>query len=215
MSLEQLATGGTMESMEPVASPNLSSDSDLGFLTDGLTILESELRLRQQQKPDSFKFLSGLQVHPSHSRVLIPLCRLIPLPLVRPILEQDVKKLEAEFIHGYRSGDRPLYVSVFNDTGLDVNVTPQVTSTWSSHWHEASMNFDNLVEHDTELQILHGKMLFVWEGNHRYTAWWRYIESNYGGEQYNPKFYQPVECICIDPRGVLDPLLDAMNDVNR
>lgn len=214
-SLEQLATGGTMETMDLVASPDVSGDSDSGSLLDGLTVLESELRVRQKQKPDSFKFLSSLQVHPSHSRVLVPLCRLIPLPLVRPILDQDVKKLEAEFIHGYRSGDRPLYVSVFNDVGLEVNVTPQVTSTWSIHWQEASKKFDNLVEHDTELQVLHGKMLFVWEGNHRYTAWWRYIENNYSGDQYNPKFYQPVECICIDPRGELDSLLDAMNDVNR
>jgi hypothetical protein len=108
-----------------------------------------------------------------------------------------------------------LYVSVYNDISLEVNVTPQVKSTWSSYWHEASKKFDNLVEHDTELQILHGKMLFVWEGNHRYTAWWKYINRNYGGDQYNPKFYQPVECIRIDARGVLDPLLDAMNDVNR
>lgn len=213
--MEQSATSETMDSMELAASPNLSSNSDLGLPTDGLTVLESELRLRQQQKPDSFKFLSGLQIHSSHPRVLIPLCRLMPLPLVRPILEQDVQKLEAEFVHGYRSGDRPLYVSIFNDTGSEVNVTPQVTSTWSTHWQEASKKFDNLVEHDDELQILHGKMLFVWEGNHRYTAWWRYIESNYGGDHYNPKFYEPVECICIDPRGVLDSLLDAMNDVNR
>lgn len=214
-SLEQSATDETIDTMEPVTSPNSSSNSDSAFSTDGLTVLESELRLRQQQKPDSFKFLSNLQIHPSHSRVLVPLCRLIPLPLVRPILEQDVKKLEAEFVHGYRNGDRPLYVSIFNDVGLEVDVTPQVISTWSTHWQDASTKFDNFVERDGELQILHGKMLFVWEGNHRYTAWWRYIESNYGGDHYDPKFYEPVECICIDSRGVLDSLLDAMNDVNR
>ena len=118
-------TGETIDTLEPLASPNSSSNSNSRFSTDGLTVLESELRLQQQQKQYSFKFLSRLQIHPSHSRVLVPLCRLIPLPLVRPILEQDVKKLEAEFVHGCRSGDRPLYVSIFNDVGLEVDVTPK------------------------------------------------------------------------------------------
>ena len=105
-SLEQSVTGETIDTLDPNASPNSSSNSDSRFSTNGLTVLESELRLRQQQKPDS-KFFSSLQIHPLHSRVLVPLYCLIPLPIVKPIFEEDVKKLEAEFVHGYRSGDRP------------------------------------------------------------------------------------------------------------
>ena len=46
-SLEQLATDETIDTFEPVASPNSSINSDLGFSTYGLTVLESELGLRQ------------------------------------------------------------------------------------------------------------------------------------------------------------------------
>ena len=157
-SLEQSVTGETLDTLEPVASPNSSTNSDSGFSTDGLTMLQSDLRLRQQPKPDSFKFLSSLQIHPSHSRVLVPFCHLIRLPFIRPILEQDVKKLEAEFVHGYRSGDRPLYVSIFNDVSLEVDVSPQVVSTWNTDSHNDRTKFDNFVERDSKLQILHDKM---------------------------------------------------------
>ena len=60
----------------------------------------------------------------------------------------------------YRSRDRLFYVSFFNDVGLEVDITPQVISTWNTHWHDDSTKFDNFVERDGELQILHGKMLF-------------------------------------------------------
>ena len=169
-SLEQSVTGETIDTLEPVASPNSSGNLNSGFSTDGLTVLESKLCLQQQQKPESIMFLSGLQIHPLHSRVLVRFCCLILLPFVRPIFEQDVKKLEAEFVHRYRSGVRPFYVSIFNDVGLEVDVTPQVISTWNTDWHDDSMKFVNFVERDGELQILNGKMLFVWEENHRYTA---------------------------------------------
>ena len=137
------------------------------------------------------------------------------MPLVRPVLEQDVKKLETESVHEYRSGDGPFSVSIFNDVGLEIDVTLQVISTWSTHWHDTSTKFGNFVERDRELRILHGKVLFVWEEIHRYTASRRYIKSNYGGDYSNPKFYEPVECICIDPRRELDSILDAMNHVYK
>lgn len=180
-----------------------------------MDIAESEVKVMKLRKPDSFGFISSLQVHPSHPRVLVPLCRLVALPLVRPIRQQNVKKLEAEFVNGYRSGDRALYLSILNDKGLDMEVTPEISSSWSSHWLEASASFDLLVQDDPELSSLHGKMLFVWDGNHQFTAWWRYVERNASGDHYDAKYYRPVECICIDPRGNVGPLLDAMNDVNR
>ena len=47
----------------------------------------------------------------------IPLCRLVPLPRVRPMQEVDVRRLEVQFedSDGYDDTDRALYVSIFND----------------------------------------------------------------------------------------------------
>ena len=46
----------------------------------------------------------------------IPLCRLVPLPLVRPVQEVDVRCLEVQFedSDGY-DVDCALYVPIFND----------------------------------------------------------------------------------------------------
>jgi hypothetical protein len=45
----------------------------------------------------------------------IPLCQMVYMPLIRPTLANDIKRLEAEFIHGYRPGTPVFYVSICND----------------------------------------------------------------------------------------------------
>ena len=47
----------------------------------------------------------------------ILLCRMIYMPLVHPILTQDIKRLEVEFTHGYRPGTSVFYVSITNEIG--------------------------------------------------------------------------------------------------
>ena len=62
--------------------------------------------------------INGLRIRPhSKSHLSIPICRLEPLPLVRPILKSDVQLLENEYLNGYREGDRVLYVFIINDRG--------------------------------------------------------------------------------------------------
>jgi hypothetical protein len=40
---------------------------------------------------------------------------MVYMPLIRPTLANDIKRLEAEFIHGYRPGTPVFYVSICND----------------------------------------------------------------------------------------------------
>ena len=47
--------------------------------------------------------------------ISVPICHLVSLPLVRPILEVDVQLLENEFVNGYREDNKILYVSVVDD----------------------------------------------------------------------------------------------------
>ena len=67
----------------------------------------------------------------SKSRFLIPLCWLIPLHVVRPILEIDVQLLENEFVNGYREGDRVLYVSPYDKDGNTIDIRDAYT--WGEH----------------------------------------------------------------------------------
>ncbi len=65
------------------------------------------------------------------SRFSIPLCRLRSLPLVRPINDVDVSRLENEFVMGYRDGDRAMYVSAYNNLDEPLDVSDDIKSSWS------------------------------------------------------------------------------------
>ena len=47
----------------------------------------------------------------------ILLCQMIYLPLIRPTLVHDIKRLKAEFTYGYRYGASMFYVSTYNENG--------------------------------------------------------------------------------------------------
>jgi hypothetical protein len=50
------------------------------------------------------------------------------MPLVRPTLAHDIKRLEAEFTHGYRPGVPVFYVSICNEYGEERSVKDEDTS---------------------------------------------------------------------------------------
>ena len=45
----------------------------------------------------------------------IPLCRLVPMPMVRPTLASDILALEQQFVYGYEEGARVFYVSIADE----------------------------------------------------------------------------------------------------
>ena len=92
-----------------------------------------ETSKRKLEKIDINSLINDLQIQPLSKLCLsIPICRLEPLPLVRPILEFDVQLLENEFLNGYRKGDRVLYVFIVNDRGDSLCVTKDKLSSWDS-----------------------------------------------------------------------------------
>jgi hypothetical protein len=61
-----------------------------------------ELELWKSQNKDSNGVIQRLRIKPTgKSRLSIPLCRLKALPLIRPISEVEVQRLECEFVMGY------------------------------------------------------------------------------------------------------------------
>ncbi len=99
-----------------------------------------EASKRKLEKTDFNSVINSLRIRPlSKSRLSIPICRLEPLPLVRPILEFDVQLLENEFLNGYREGDRVLYVSIVNDRGESLCVTEDKLSSWVQYGNKRTM----------------------------------------------------------------------------
>ena len=64
------------------------------------------------------------------SRFCVPLCRHVVLPLVKPIIEDDVQLLETKFSNGYREGDHVLYMSIAKNDGSSLDVTDETVSYW-------------------------------------------------------------------------------------
>src|SRR5579875_3354213 len=127
----------------------------------------SELELQKSQKEDSIGVIQRLRIKSiGKSRFCIPLCRLRCLPLVRPINEVDVARLENEFVMGYRDGDRAMYVSPYNNLDEDLPIMDDIKASWSPAWQEANTNFEEWLSKDPDLASLMGKMFFIWEGNH-------------------------------------------------
>jgi len=96
---------------------------------------ETELMIWRSQKQDSNIVIQRVRFKPlGKSRFSIPLCRLRCLPLVRPINDVDVARLENEFVMGYRDGDRAIYVSLYHNLDEVLHVSDGIKSSWSPLW---------------------------------------------------------------------------------
>ena len=162
---------------------------------------------------DSNSVIENLRFSPSSkSRFFIPLCRLLSMPLVRPTLMSDVLKLEQGFIHGYRSGSAVFYVSVVNNHMESADVTSELMESWSTHWRNASAEFDDYLKNNDVLNKFVGKMFWVWDGNHRLQAWRSVIDKVHPGDAH---WHISVDSILLNPSSDIAVLLTAMHDLNR
>ena len=181
-------------------------------MPEGLTADQSEIMLHKGQKRDSNSVISRLRIKSKAKlRFRIPLCRLRTLPHVRPINKVDIQRLENEFVRGYRDGDQVLYVSIYNDKAETLDVTSDMFDSWSGLWQSANDRFEAELVADPDLVKFFGKMFYVWEGNHRITAWWRHVNNFHRDDE---AWHISVHCIVFDPRNETGVLLDAMNDIN-
>ena len=181
-------------------------------MPEGLTADQSEIMLGNRQKCDSNSVINRLRIVPeAKSRFSIPLCRLRTLPLVRPINEVDVQRLENEFVTSYRDGDRVLYVAIYNDKAETLDVTSNISDSWSGLWQSTNDRFEAELVADLDLAKFSSKMFYVWVGNHRVTAWWHHVNNFHRDDEAS---HISVHCIVLDPRNEIGVLLDAMNDIS-
>ena len=143
----------------------------------------------------------------------IPLCQMVPMTAVRSSLRSDVEKLKAEFVTGYRPGSACFYVSLKSLSLAEKHVQPTDRQSWSEQWQVEDRKFEALLSTRPEFAAFSNKFFFVWDGNHRHTAWCKVISKLHPNEA---SFHVPVRGVVIEPslenRYIL---LNAMSNWNR
>ena len=129
---------------------------------DEETPVEVELTICKSQKQNSNTVIQRVRFKPlGKSRFSIPLCYLRCLPLVRPINDVDVSRLENEFVMGYRDGDRAMYVSIYHNLDEVFHVSDDIKSSWSPLWQEANVEFEAIFQSDSDIFIFVDKIFYV------------------------------------------------------
>jgi hypothetical protein len=94
------------------------------------------------------------------SRFDIPHCRMVYMPLIRPILANDIKRLEAEFTHHYKPSSVVSYVSICNKVGEERLVSEEEKAHWGPHWTAVNIEFEAKLVANPHLRFLCGRMFF-------------------------------------------------------
>jgi len=201
----------------PTAVPHASDQPGIGTSSDieedggdPLEEFTSEDSLRKSQKVNSVASITSLRMKPhAISRLRIPLCRLVQMPMVRPALKCDLIKLEQQYVHGYLEGSSVFYVSITNEQGEEELVTDNDKASWGPNWIEENDVFNALLRVTPELQHLQNSKFFVCDGNHRLLAWSSYIAHHHPADR---DWHVSVDAIILETKGRIG---SVMHDINK
>jgi hypothetical protein len=97
-------------------------------------------QIRATRKVNSIAIIEALHLKPSSfSRMRVPLCRMVAMPIVRPTLSSDLASLEDDFVHGYREGAAVFYLSITNEAGQIEKVR------WGPYWRAVNTRFEEFL----------------------------------------------------------------------
>lgn len=168
--------------------------------------------IRRSQKLDTVSTIASLRLSTSEiSRMRIPLCRMIPMPIVRPTLDCDITLLEQQFVHGYEEGARVFYVSISDEESQSSIFTDEEKSTWGPLWNLVNDKFNTHLLSEPALKHLVDYKFFVCDGNHRRIAWMNHINRLHKSEI---DWHYAVDCIVLDTRDRIGVTMQVMHDIN-
>jgi hypothetical protein len=137
---------------------------------------------------------------------------MVYMPLVRPTLANDIKRLEAKFTLGYLPEAPVFSVSIYNEHGEERSVKDEDISNWGLHWTSVNSEFEAKLASNPDLKFLCGRMFLNCDWNHWFKAWTSYINKLHSDDR---KWHYSVDNICLDGRGKGGSLLNAMHDINK
>lgn len=168
--------------------------------------------LRRTQKLDTVSAIASLRISTSSvSRMSIPLCRMIPMPIVRPTLDCDITMLEQQFVHGYEEGARVFYVSTSDEEGNSSTFTEAEKNDWGPLWNLVNDKFNAHLLSEPALMHLVDYKFYVCDGNHRRIAWMNHINRLHKSEI---QWHYAVDSIVLDTRTRIGLTMQVMHDIN-
>lgn len=109
-----------------------------------LDVADNSINSMEDLKNINFNILNGcFNMEPTCKyRLSVPLCYLKCLPLVKPVLEADVKLFKIGFVNDYREGDKVLYVSIVDNLGKVEDVTTKTYESQDENWQVINDSFE-------------------------------------------------------------------------
>ena len=108
---------------------------------------------------------------------------------------------------GYMEEIMVFNVALENNEGKTMDVTPNITASWSDNCVQANAKFEKELNSDDDLRVFFGKMFMVWNGNHRLQAWLPIIKNE---QRDDPSWHFLVESITFVVDGDVARMLTAL-----
>jgi hypothetical protein len=71
--------------------------------------------MHNQTKINTWEILQKYKIFPKHkAHTVVPLCRMVPMLVVKHVFKIDILKMEHAFHMGYREGDKVFYLFLTN-----------------------------------------------------------------------------------------------------
>ena len=216
-----LETPNTMDSTQPAISGEGEGEVDGDAMAEDAMedILVGEDKnlmeddLRDYHKVDSVTTIASLRMKPTNLfRLQIPLCRMVPMPMVRLTLASDLDFLEHEFSKGYRDGATVFYITTIDEAGESSIFTEEEINKWDPLWKEQNDIFNANVDTEPELRFMKNLKFFVCDGNHRVIAWMRHIARKHLNDKDR---HYVVDSIVLDTKGRIELVMHVMHDINK
>ena len=127
----------------------------------------------------------------------IPLCRLMNMPLVRPLQRDSpaIDTLKAEFRKlGYQADTPSFFVQYADMEGEMHTVTDDIRGRWDQCWVRANAEFEAECDRFPVFANFKDKMFSVLDGNHRLLSWMQLSEEFPNDMKYHPR----VVCVILE-----------------
>jgi hypothetical protein len=211
--MQSSSKSGSLASNSGNEQPQIGETLDKLAAEDDIDYSIWEYELHLQQKVNLVASINSMRMSPvAKSRMRIPLCRMVFMPMVQPTLDSDLKKLGQEFVHGYWEGTCVFYVSLINETGEECFVSEEDKHVWGPLWDQQSEVFNMFVDFDPNMVHLKNRMFYVCDGNHRLLSWMGYIWRLHNSDI---DWHYLVDSIVLDTKGKTSIVLSAMHNINR
>ena len=125
----------------------------------------------------------------------IPLCWLLAMEAVCPLQEDDVERMKKEFVEsGYIESHPAFYICISNKEGRR-KLVKDFCHDWDPTWEALNKQFEEECDAVEAFRVLKDKMFWVFDGNHRLTAWSAVARQFPEKRAYHPR----VKFILLDP----------------